>query len=511
MLMRLEVVVPHRKYATTRQRAMSGRVPAGRWGTLCLLITLIFGIGGRAIAMAGQAELTVGLHATEITPQVGPGHKKVWLAGYGWGRAATGVRDPLFARAVVLHDLKQDQRVALISVDLIGLPLPEVEKVRTALPEYDYVLVSSTHNHEGPDTIGIWGKTPFQRGVNPDYLNFIVDRMVATVRAAEKNAAPATAKYGTARDASLVDDNRKPIVKDDVLRTLVFEHVDAGEAAEASKNPIGILVQWNCHPEAMGSKNTLITADFCHAMIKSLESQHRCPVAYFAGAVGGLMAPPDDRFRNEEGRILKEGEFEYTDTYGRAVADLANTAIAKCEPVQLVPFRTHVTPIAVPVENALYRTARRLGVLRRKAVHWTGDFHDADQYAKPGDEGEFAVRSEVGCLKLGDVSIGCIPGELYPELVYGQFQDPVETNADFADAPLEPHVEKLFGSKPWLLFGLANDEIGYIIPKRQWDAKPPFAYGRSKPQYGEVNSCGSMVAPIVMQALRECVDAVNEQ
>ena len=36
-----------------------------------------------------------------------------------------------------------------------------------------------------------------------------------------------------------------------------------------------------------------------------------------------------------------------------------------------------------------------------------------------------------------------------------------------------------------MLIGLANDEVGYIIPKRQWDEKPPFCYGRQKAQYGK--------------------------
>ena len=44
--------------------------------------------------------------------------------------------------------------------------------------------------------------------------------------------------------------------------------------------------------------------------------------------------------------------------------------------------------------------------------------------------------------------------------------------------PLESSVVKLLPGDKWLLFGLANDEIGYIIPKRQWDEQPPFAYGR---------------------------------
>ena len=56
-----------------------------------------------------------------------------------------------------------------------------------------------------------------------------------------------------------------------------------------------------------------------------------------------------------------------------------------------------------------------------------------------------------------------------------------------------------------LVFGLANDEIGYIIPKRQWDRKSPYCYGRKKSQYGEINSCGPDVAPIIMKALADRV------
>ena len=49
-----------------------------------------------------------------------------------------------------------------------------------------------------------------------------------------------------------------------------------------------------------------------------------------------------------------------------------------------------------------------------------------------------------------------------------------------------------------MMIGLANDEIGYIIPKTQWDAKKPYAYGRTKaPQYGEENSPGPEVAAAI--------------
>jgi hypothetical protein len=77
----------------------------------------------------------------------------------------------------------------------------------------------------------------------------------------------------------------------------------------------------------------------------------------------------------------------------------------------------------------------------------------------------------------------------------------VEPNVDFPTAPLEPAVMPTLPGEKTLLIGLANDEVGYIIPKRQWDQAPPYAYGREDSQYGEVNSCGPEVAPALMEAL----------
>ena len=103
--------------------------------------------------LAGSVQaLDVGFGEVDITPKLG-GKEKVWLAGYGTGREAAGVHDPLMARCVVLQD--GGTRIALISVDLVGLQFPAVQQIRNQLPGFSYVLVSSTHNHEGPDVIGM--------------------------------------------------------------------------------------------------------------------------------------------------------------------------------------------------------------------------------------------------------------------------------------------------------------------------------------------------------------------
>jgi len=156
------------------------------------------------------------------------------------------------------------------------------------------------------------------------------------------------------------------------------------------------------------------------------------------------------------------------------------------------------------VHNSLYRMARAIGVMKRDGFVWTGDPQtQGDPMTIERAGAETAIESEVACLRLGELHLACIPGELYPELVYGKFQEPVEQHTDFPEAPLEPTVASVFGNRKWMLIGLANDELGYIIPKRQWDKSPPFAYGREDAQYGEINSCSPEVAPIIMGALKD--------
>lgn len=456
-----------------------------------LVLTLLLGTPGSLVA----GDLQVGFAEKDITPEVDAKKPAVWLAGYGSGRKATGIHDPLMARAVVLTD--GQEKVALACVDLVGLQYEAVQKIREGLEGYRHITVASTHNHEGPDVIGIWGPTPFQRGVSDAYLKLVIDQVVAAIRDAEKNATPVSAFYGTAEDETLLDDNRKPLVKDGVLRVIKFKG--------AKDQLAGLIVQWNCHPEAMGSKNTQVTADFPAATVAWLKKKYDCPVVYISGAVGGLMAPPDSRIKDDAGGIMGDGSFEYTERLGEETARLASRAIDSAKPIVLTPFDAAVKQIALPVENKLYRLARQAGVLKREGRVWTGDPDKLGEVIddhKPG--GEVAVVTEVSCVRLGELTMINIPGELYPELVYGKFQEPVDPAADFPEAALEPTTGSMAPSGKWLLIGLANDEVGYIIPKRQWDDTQPFCYGRAKSQYGEVNSCGPETAPILMKALADC-------
>ncbi len=138
----------------------------------------------------------------------------------------------------------------------------------------------------------------------------------------------------------------------------------------------------------------------------------------------------------------------------------------------------------MPIANKLFLAAGFLGLIDRGHVHWR------------------TMRTEVALLTFGDASIACVPGEIYPEIVNGGIER--APGGDFDIEPLEvPPLRELMPGKIKFVFGLANDELGYIIPKSEWDEKPPYLYGSNGHVYGEVNSCGPDTARLLHTALKD--------
>jgi len=150
-----------------------------------------------------------------------------------------------------------------------------------------------------------------------------------------------------------------------------------------------------------------------------------------------------------------------------------------------------VRTIEMPIENTIFKLATALGVMDRGTSAW------------------MKMRSELAVIKIGDVSFATIPGEIYPELVNGGVEAP-EGN-DFEIQPLEtPVIRDMMPGKYKFIIGLANDEIGYILPKSQWDVKAPFTYGRDNSPYGEENSPGPETASILQQNLQEMLSELDK-
>ncbi len=442
-----------------------------------------------------ESQIEVGFGDADITPTVGA--KPVYMAGFGSNRKATGIHDRLHARTVVVG--RKDKKIAIVSIDVIGFFYPNVVSVRQELRDFRYVLVTSTHSHEGPDTMGLWGPTPFQSGVDAEYMQRVEKQIVASVRMADETRRPARAVLGTALAPELLHDGRLPLVKHDELVALEFRELD-------NDRPMGVVVQWNCHPETLDSKNTLISADFVGYAVNHLREKRGCPVVYLTGTVGGLMTSLKVDIKGPDGQSLKDGTYEKTEKYGHLVAEVAERALEKAVPMSLRPFDEEHRLIYLPIENKYYQLARTMGVVKREAFVWDGNPSKAAQLPLGQDAKLFCLQTELAYLRLGELEIACVPGEIYPELVLGKVQDPADAGADYPDAPVEAALYKQLRGPHRMIIGLANDEIGYIIPKRQWDEKPPYCYGRTQAQYGEINSLGPDTAPFLCEAFRDLMN-----
>jgi len=157
--------------------------------------------------------------------------------------------------------------------------------------------------------------------------------------------------------------------------------------------------------------------------------------------------------------------------------------------VDRLPLGIEARTIELKLANKGYYLAGFLGLIDRGHVKWG------------------TLRSEVALVTLGEASIACVPGEIYPEIVNGGIENP--PGADFQIEPLEvPPLRELMPGKVKFVFGLANDEIGYLVPKSQWDEKPPYQYGLKGRPYGEINSVGPDAAATIHRALKLlCLEA----
>ena len=448
-----------------------------------------------SINLPAAEPLQAGFAEVDVTPKLGD--KPVFMAGFGHNRKATEVADPITARCFVLKHEKQ--KIAFVCIDVVGFFHANVERIRKQLSGFDFVLISSTHNHEGPDTLGLWGSSPFKSGIDPEYMRKLEEQVVGVVQSAEKGLRPVTVRIASAKHPELLHDGRLPVILHDDLVVLQFISVE-------TKRPAGVVVQWNCHPETLADKNTRLSADFVGYAVKEVAAKQGCPVVYLTGTVGGLMTSLNTDIRNEKGEKLNDGTFEKTERYGKRLGQAANKALEDAKEISLTPFQVRHRHVFLPVDNKVYQLGRQMGVLQREAFLWTGDPAKAEPApAEELNKKRSCLKTEVAWLRFGDLDIACIPGEIYPELVLDKVPDPAPDGADFPDAPIEPAIYKQLRGPHRMIIGLANDEIGYIIPKRQWDEKPPFTYGYKKAPYGEINSLGPETAPILCEAFRRLV------
>ncbi|MBO9698722.1 MAG: neutral/alkaline non-lysosomal ceramidase N-terminal domain-containing protein [Sporocytophaga sp.] len=223
--------------------------------------------------------ITGGWAKANITPL-----QPLQIASYGLRRDFDGVHDSLFVRSFVFKS--KEKKCALITMDLLIVPPSVAAKALPLLQKEgfgrDEVYFSATHSH---NAAGGWAEGAggrFLAGTfEEDYVQFIADKIVTSVKNAQKTAAPIELGFGKI-DASkqvanrLIDGGKI----DPYLRILKLKK-NNGENA--------MILSYSAHPTCLAKKINYISCDYPGFLVDSLERRKETDfAAFFAGAVGSM-------------------------------------------------------------------------------------------------------------------------------------------------------------------------------------------------------------------------------
>lgn len=404
--------------------------------------------------------------AREITPVVGVNHSDpIYLAGFSNDRQATGVNDPLWARGFVVQNASR--KIAVVTLDLVGYFHNEVQTIRAdpALEGlgFDAIMVTSTHQHEGPDTMGLWGPDETTSGVDFDYLDFVNDQVVQCLLDAEAALVPATARFATGSTVGASLPPHTDLVADGkVLEALVIprelfspprpEDVvvegDPGEIVNASVpalqlrevggDVLATVVNYASHPEALGSSNTLITSDFPHYMREALEARYGGVAIYVSADLGVLQGPLDVDVIDPETELpAPRRTFRFAQVMGELLAERAASALDAASEQAAPELEVASSgPFLVEVQNPFFQALASFNVFGRRTLINVGSIPH--------------IETEVNAVRIGPAQLAFTPNELDPQI--GNL-----------------YRAQMAGAQHRWVVGLANDEIGYQMPAEKFN------------------------------------------
>ena len=390
---------------------------------------------------------TVGFSKMVITPKdVLENPESYYIAGYYGPIHPKEIFDDMWVRAIYLDDNTGRGGALFAVLDVVGLSNKEVLSIREMISDFadenniKSVNVMTTHNHAGIDTQGLWGE-PFKlkSGNNSSYNEFIREKTVESMKDAYDNRENGRLFWGDITpEEDAFNDNRPPYVYDKSITGIRFEPFD---------NTLAHLyiVTLGCHPENMAAGNASISADWPYYMGEYIKEANGADYIFINGAIGVLINAYGLQEVFDGERNNKEFTVAYGEMIGQYVLDIDYSE-------EIIPIlNISISRILLPVENYFLIVAGKLKLLNINYVK------------NPGRESRYAIYTEVGFMQFGkSINVVMAPGELAPEFALGGFLS-AEDAANGYDMDVTPIFETL-GEGKNLVFGLFNDQIGYIIP-----------------------------------------------
>jgi Neutral/alkaline non-lysosomal ceramidase, N-terminal len=402
-------------------------------GAACIILlvaALPYGVFGQ-----DGSRLRGGTAKININPPVG-----TWLAGWeSRNKPSEGIADTLYAKALVLSDGRTE--VAVLSADLIGVTSEMVSEVRgsvekqTGIPGSN-ILISATHTHFGP----VIKKSPkpsnpeLVEAPGPDelYIESLKEKLVSVIAQAYNGMTVVRVGAAKGQAPELIYNRRTKRPDGSVVMTfvlppeeenLIFGPVDPEVGVLRMENGegalLGSMINFACHPVSGGGHGEgweswfyHISADYPAYAVRVVEKAEGGNCLFTLGTAGDMV--PIRRGIKPRFRI------------GRA---LGGEALRR---LQFVPMLEDASLAAV--QNFVKLPLKEK--LSKDATHEL-------------KSGEKWLTTEIQGLRIGDIFLLGLPGEILVELGL--------------EIKKQAEVENLF------LLSLSNASIGYVCQSAAYD------------------------------------------
>lgn len=417
-------------------------------------------------------------------------------------KAATAIYDDQRVRVIAINDGSGRGTLVFAVIDGFGISSTDVRGIRKELADFAKannivgINISVLHQHSCVDTFGMNGdlvKMIFTNpalnrinntfgtnykllnGQNASFMKHLYDVTVESVKEAVNSMTTGKMYYSEIEAGEYIRDKREPMVFDSKIHR--FRFVPDNGAKET----------WLCnmaiHAVGNGAAGTEITGDYPYY----IEQEVNKAGANFIQIQGAELAisSKHDSLNLPEGTPRLESLKIYGTTLGKLIVE-SNEAETEVAP--LLNYR--MKEYYVPVTNQILEFAGRLGALTNNVVT-TDD-----------DNNVLEVATELGYLEIGTkLAVAIIPGELEPAIAYGGYLDADHswTGTDFD----YPSLQDIVGTdKELLVFGLMNDQIGYILEDNDYSS---ILSGVNE----EIVATGNVAGSTTINAFKELMESIH--
>ena len=389
---------------------------------------------------------------------------------------ATGVKDDLCVRAVVLDDNSGRGAAAFAWIDGIGLMNADIKDIREKLSDITgegkliSIDIGSTHCHSGIDTQGLWGNIPYS-GRDEAYIDSVVRKAADAIRAAYNQRTSGTLYYASEAYPEMFSDGRDPYSIDEKIHLFRFVPNDS------SRKEI-YIANFGGHPVSLGWSNTEISGDYPYYVEQAVNAKSNADFLFIQGAIGGAI---HCNMGEENGISADKTGYEKMQEYSVIIADILAELAKNAQPVEPILNIVHAQ-VDFEVNNFIFNLAERAKLCNATAFK---------------ENGKIYLSSEIGYVEIGkSIKILEVPGEVLPEIVYGNFYsaDKAYNGTEYPHSALITHFEE---TDDLLVFGLCNDAIGYIVPDNDYSAS------NEEGHYEETVSTGSTAGTTLSKAFEE--------